>query len=214
MNIARLVFPLLLAATTASATESCIDLDVRIIRYDSTGKKVLGQFPPQSTIFNYGDLFTLLIDGTLPGTFYFRNINPQGVRSWVPEDGRPAYSNGIDMLLFPCGLPGMCTTGNEKFHLEDNFAALPTGSESDETLIVYYLPCRTGESEVDSDIAHLAERLPFCSGLPAPFPKDHRISTMRNESITMIDPENRRCDLPADGEAIMLFERITMTAQP
>jgi len=212
MNIARLVFPLLLAATTASATESCIDLDVRIIRYDSMNNLV-GQTSPRDTVFNYGDLFTLLIDGTLPGTFYLQNIDPAGKHTWVPEDGRPAYSDGTDLLLFPCGLPGMCETGSEKFHLDDKLSTRPMGSVSDETLIIYYLPCRTGEPEVDSDIAHLAERVPYCTGLPAPFPKDHRISTMRNESITMVDPENRRCDLPADGEAIMLFERITMTAQ-
>lgn len=212
MKIARLTFLLLLAASTASATESCIALDVRVVRYDSMNNYV-GQTSPQGTTFNYGDNFELLIDGTLPGTFYLQNINPAGERKWVPEDGRSAYSDGTGALLFPCGLSGMCTTGYEKFHFDDDFSTRPTGSRSDETLIIYYLPCRTGDSAVDSDIAQLTERLPYCNGQPTPFPEDHRISTMRNESLTMVDPENRRCDLPADNEAIMLFERITMTAQ-
>ena len=198
-----------LAATSAHSTTSCIDLTVSVNRYDAMNQHG-ERTGPQQAVFDYGDFFELLIDGTYPGTYFIENISPAGVRTRV---GPAAYSDGVRPILLPCGLEGMCATGTERFRFIDDHPDRPTGSTSDEMLIVYYLPCRTGDPARDRNIGALAERLPYCHGAPEPFPENHRFQTMRPESIALVDPVTQVCTLPPAGEPILLYERVTLTAR-
>lgn len=198
-----------IAATSAHSTTACIDLQVSVDRYDAMNQP-LGRTGPHQTIFDYGDHFELLIHGTFPGTFFLENINPAGVREFVTP---PAYSDGIAPIRLPCGIPGICTTGTEKFRFLDDHPDLATGSTSDEMLIVYYLPCRTGDPARDRNISTLVDHLPYCLGRPESFPAEHRFYSMRPESIRLVDPVNRVCNLPPSGEPVLLFERVTLTAR-
>jgi hypothetical protein len=195
--------------TNAQSTNACIELNVNVDRYDAMNQFV-GRTTPEQTVFDYGDHFELLIDGTFPGTYFLENISPSGVSSWV---GLPAYSDGIGPLHFPCGLDGLCTTGTEKFRFVDDNPELPTNSISEEMLIIYYLPCRTGDPARDRNIGTLADSLPDCIGRPESFPADHRFYSERTESIQLVDPVNQVCTLPPVGEPVLLFERVTLIAR-
>ena len=195
-----------LAAGPVLAADECVHLGVKILRYDATMNKI-GVFKPDGVIFDYGDNFEVQLTSNLPGTFKIETVNPKNERNSFPS----VFSDGTKTVLFPCGFPGICTEPDQKFVLMDDLSGAATGTHSDETMVIYYMPCATGDHTTDGALNKILPFLERCDSHPTELLDDKVASTY--ERIALTPPKNEVCEHCTEDGQVVLTEKIVLTVK-
>jgi hypothetical protein len=203
-RFAALIALLAAAPAALSAADSCIKLDVELLRYSPHGD-FIEKGPPGALDFVYDDRFKIQIAGNMPGLFQLVTINPANKKNF---DIQPVLSDGASAVTLPCGGAQSCRNGDDFFVFTDDGGAALAEVE---VLMIYYFPCRAEDALANRVIKPIADALPSCiTALPALREGEFQIA--RYESIVQGKAKTRVCTPPLDTAGrVVLDQRVDFT---